>query len=167
MLVRRAELGDETAVAGVHVRSWQVAYRGLLPDAYLAGLRSADRAARYTFADHQQGKPETLVIIDDGSLCGFATLGPSRDADCKGGELYAFYVEPARWGQGLGRELMRSARERLGLQGFGEAILWMLVGNQRAERFYRGDGWAPDGSRRTLKVQGVEVDELRYGRALP
>ena len=31
------------AVARVHVRSWQVGYRGLLPDAYLDGLRAEER----------------------------------------------------------------------------------------------------------------------------
>ena len=38
------------AVARVHVRSWQVGYRGLLPDAYLDGLRAEERAERYNFA---------------------------------------------------------------------------------------------------------------------
>ena len=48
---RLAVPGDEQAVAVVHVRSWQVAYRGLMPDEYLDGLRPQDRADRYTFAD--------------------------------------------------------------------------------------------------------------------
>ena len=41
--LRRAVPGDENEVAEVHVRSWQVAYRGLLPDAYLDALRPAGR----------------------------------------------------------------------------------------------------------------------------
>jgi hypothetical protein len=40
MFLRRAEPADAMEVARVHVRSWQVAYRGLLPDAYLDGLRA-------------------------------------------------------------------------------------------------------------------------------
>lgn len=43
MLVRAARTDDALAVAGVHVRSWQVGYRGLLPDAYLDGLRAEER----------------------------------------------------------------------------------------------------------------------------
>jgi hypothetical protein len=35
-----------------------------------------------------------------------------------------------------------------------------------AERFYRADGWAPDGQRRTESVWGAVADELRYRRAL-
>ena len=44
MLLRPAEPQDAMGVARVHVRSWQAGYRGLLPDAYLDGLRAEDRA---------------------------------------------------------------------------------------------------------------------------
>jgi hypothetical protein len=50
--------------------------------------------------------------------------------------------------------------------GFGEAVLWVLAGNDRAERFYRADGWALDGGRRQEEVWGVSAEELRYRRAL-
>lgn len=42
----------------------------------------------------------------------------------------------------------------------------MLVGNDRAERFYRADGWWPDGHRRQEDVFGAPVDEVRYRCAL-
>jgi hypothetical protein len=41
--VRPARPDDALPVAGVHVRSWQAAYRGLLPDDYLDGLRAEER----------------------------------------------------------------------------------------------------------------------------
>ena len=62
---------------------------------------------------------------------------------------------------------MAEARERLGGGGFTEAVLWVLVGNERAERFYRIDGWWPDGRRRQDLVWGVTVDEVGYRRPLP
>ena len=163
MLLRRARLADAAAVAGVHVRSWQVAYRGLLPDEYLDGLRPKDRAQRYTFGELDSQQPETIVAIDHGTICGFATTGPCRDDDRQGtGELLALYVDPARWRLGIGRALIRGARRRLAQQGFGKAGLWVLAGNERAERFYRLDGWAPDGARRVDEIWGVTVDEIRY-----
>ena len=45
-LLRDAQPFDADAVARVHVQTWQVAYRGLLPDAYLDALRPEDRARR-------------------------------------------------------------------------------------------------------------------------
>ena len=48
-----------------------------------------------------------------------------------------------------------------------DAVLWVLIGNERAKRFYRLDGWIPDGQRRDEEVHGITVDELRYRRPLP
>ncbi len=48
--------------------------------------------------------------------------------------------------------------------GFTCAILWVLEGNERAERFYCAAGWERDG-RKLDTVQGVEVAELRYRKA--
>jgi hypothetical protein len=62
--------------------------------------------------------------------------------------------------------LVSAARARLLELGFRHAVLWVMAGNTRAERFYRLDGWAPDGLRRTESVWGAVADELRYRRAL-
>lgn len=168
MLLRPAEPADAASVAGMHVRSWQVAYRGLLPDEYLDGLRPEDRAGRYTFGDLRPDRPATIVAVERGIIRGFATIGPSRDADRQGGgELHSLNVDPDGWGAGIGRALMEAARGGLVRWGFAEAGLWVLVGNERAERFYRLDGWVPDGSRREDEVGGVAVDEVRYRRSLP
>lgn len=147
------------------MRSWQHAYRGLLPDQYLDGLRPEDRAARYTFSRVGSDEPATIVAVEEAVIWGFATTGPSRSEDAPAaGELLALYVDPGRWGLGTGRLLIAEARKRLGGQGFAEAILWVLAGNERAERFYRADGWSPDGARRRETIWGVGADEIRYRR---
>jgi GNAT superfamily N-acetyltransferase len=76
------------------------------------------------------------------------------------------YVDPDRWRRGVGRALIREARARLARQGFEDAALWVLAGNERAERFYRLDGWGADGSRRRDQTWGLTVDEIRYRRSL-
>jgi hypothetical protein len=50
---------------------------------------------------------------------------------------------------------------------FTEAVLWVLTGNDRTERFYRADGWLPDGRRREEDVCGIPVSIIRYRRLLP
>jgi GNAT superfamily N-acetyltransferase len=166
--VRTATPEDAAGVADVHVRAWQTAYRGLLPDEYLDGLRAADRMVRYRFDVTEPDQPATIVAVDDGVICGFATTGPAQDgAVPNAGLVHALYVEPALWGRGVGRLLMAEARTRLQRQGFLEGLLWVLVGNDRAQRFYRADGWLPDGSRRDQEVWGIIVDEMRYRRPLP
>jgi GNAT superfamily N-acetyltransferase len=92
---------------------------------------------------------------------------PSRDADLpEHGELCAIYVDPDRWGQGIGMALIAAARANLLALGYRKALLWVLAGNARAERFYRIDQWAADGRCRTDSVWGVTVNEVRYQRGL-
>jgi ribosomal protein S18 acetylase RimI-like enzyme len=70
--LRDARRGDEQAVAGVHVRSWQDAYRELMPAEFLAALDPRDRAKRYEF-EAGEGAPTTVVAVaraDDGGGAG-------------------------------------------------------------------------------------------------
>ena len=164
MDLRLARPGDERVVAGIHVRSWQEAYAGLLPASVLNALDPAQRATRYTFGDENTA---TVLAVDDGRVCGFATHGAARDPDAaRCGELLSIYLDPAWVGQGIGRILIADARARLSARTFAEAVLWVLVGNTRATRFYELDGWRPDGSQRPIDLHGAIVDEVRYRRSL-
>jgi GNAT superfamily N-acetyltransferase len=167
MLIRAAKIQDAMGVARVDVRSWQAAYRGILPAEFLDALKPEDRASRYTFENPDVTKPLTIVAEDDGVITGFATTGPARDADAEGcGELFALYVDPDCWDRGMGVELIKAARGRLVEYGFQDAILWVMKGNSRAECFYTIDGWQPDGLERSQTLWGVTVNELRYRRGL-
>ena len=167
MELRRAEPPDAIAVARVHVRSWQAAYRKLMPDDYLDQLRPEDRAKKYDFGNLDPLTPYTIVAIESGRILGFATTAPTQVSpisDC--GELCALYVDPAHWGRGIGVALVSAARSRLFDLGFRNAILWVLAGNVRAKRFYRRDQWTPDGAQRTGEVWGHKVNDVRYRRNL-
>jgi ribosomal protein S18 acetylase RimI-like enzyme len=61
---------------------------------------------------------------------------------------------------------MAEARSRMRSKDFAEAVLWVLVGNEQAQRFYRSDGWLPDGASRWENVYGVESNVIRFRRAL-
>ena len=154
-------------VARVHVRSWQVGYRNLMPDDYLDRLRPEDRVSRYDFDNLDPEKPHTIVAIEDGKIRGFATTAPTREPNLSGyGELLALYVDRDYWRLGIGIALIAAARARLSELGFRHAMLWVLAGNRRAERFYLKDGWTPDGEARTDQVWGLRVNEVRYQRKI-
>jgi GNAT superfamily N-acetyltransferase len=81
-----------------------------------------------------------MVAVEEGLIHGFATTAPSREPDLPDhGELCALYVDPEQWGRGFGMALVSAARARLFELGFRNAVLWVLAGNVRAERFYRID----------------------------
>ena len=165
--VRRALPQDAEAIAAVHVRTWQIAYRGQLPDHFLEKLtESTDR--RIEFWRNEISAPphghEVWVAGHEMQVDGFAAIGPARDEDPKTtAELYAIYVEPKHWNQGLGRALFEHSTRRLAGQGYATAILWVLESNTRARRFYEIAGWAADsGSKIENRHDGIELREIRY-----
>jgi GNAT superfamily N-acetyltransferase len=169
--LREARRGDELAVAEVHIRSWQEAYRGLMPGEYLDALDPRDRARRYTFEAEDPAAPTTVVAVatdgDAEAILGFTTVCPSRDADSPDlGEVVALYVDPERYRGGVGRLLMAAARRRLRDAGFADALLWVLDGNHRAAAFYEGEGWKPDGAKRVEHPYGIVSNVSRFRRAL-
>lgn len=165
--IRTATSNDTNNVAHVHVRSWQVGYRGLIPEDVLGRMKAEDRAARYTFGEEDATSPLTIVATEGEEILGFATLGASRDVNSPNeGEIFALYVDPDSWGQGVGRTLILNARTYLREKSFSTATLWVLEGNERAIRFYESDGWMSEGLIREEVVWGVAVNEIRLTRSL-
>src|SRR3954451_19551408 len=85
MEIRLAHSDDALAVAQIHVRSWQVGYRDLLPADYLRGLRAEDRAGRYDLGNRDPSRPVTLVAGDGDAICGFTTVAQSDSPACGNG----------------------------------------------------------------------------------
>jgi GNAT superfamily N-acetyltransferase len=162
--IRDARLADARDMAEVHVRSWQVAYRGLFPDEHLDALDPSQREAwRMRMLDSLPGDRASLVVEERGVVVAFADVGPAGWVEgAVDGELYAIYLHPAMWGRGLGRALLGAAEVRLAELGHDAAVLWVLDGNLRARRFYEAAGWSPDGPRRVEPVWGVDANEVRY-----
>jgi ribosomal protein S18 acetylase RimI-like enzyme len=160
-------MADTSTVGEVHVRAWQAAYRGVMPDGYLNGLRPEDRAEMWRSGIEANWPGQRDVITVDGHVAGFAAYGAERESDDPtGGELYAINVHPDYWRRGLGRQLIRHATGELSRLGFATAVLWVEASNDRARRFYEVEGWRFDGTERTDTVEGAAVDEVRYGREL-
>ena len=163
--VRAPVPGDADAMGRAHVRAWQAAYRGVMPDEYLDGLRAADRSAMWRRQIEAAGGAGLLVIVDDGAVLGFAAFGPCRDQP-EVGELYAMNLDPDAWGRGLGRELLQAVTSGLADMGFSDAVLWVVPENERARRLYEAAGWEDDGETRADEILGVTVRDMRYRRAV-
>jgi GNAT superfamily N-acetyltransferase len=169
--IRRARPSDVRGLAVVHVRAWQAAYRGLVPDAVLDGLSVDAREGRWRAL--LAGETRTLVACGGGTVAGFCSvIAPARDPglSADAAEIAAIYVDPGRWRAGLGRALLETALGELRDEGYATAILWLLEGNDRALRFYSSCGFAPDGATKTEPVGSVEraegLPQIRLRRAL-
>jgi GNAT superfamily N-acetyltransferase len=161
--VREATAADADEIARVHVESWRGVYTGVFPEPAF-DLEARRRWWREVLAPGRPRRSAVFVAEVDGAVVGFAGVGPS---DVPGvGQLYTIYVEPPSWGTGAGRALIERAEESLRSSGYREAMLWVLEGNERAERFYRAAGWRPDGGRQVEEFQGAELTEVRYRKPL-
>jgi GNAT superfamily N-acetyltransferase len=163
--IREALPEDARALAEIHVRSWQAAYRGKLTDEYLDGLSPEEREERWR---EVLAKPppawRTWVAEDRGAVIGFATTGRSEDADADRhtGEVFAIYLDPEAVGTGIGRGLFAHAVEDLRERGFRTATLWVLETNADARRFYEVAGWKTDGARTTQRIDCESRPTVRY-----
>jgi len=162
MSLRRATSSDAPAVGRIHVESWNVAYRGIMPDDVIA---KTDLAYRTQFWAERIADPEWPVfVIEEGDQCvAFCQMIPSRDPDddpTRVGHITSLHVLPHLRGQGYGRTLMNHVLEEFGRRGFNEVTLWVLDENRNAREFYETYGFHLDGGKRTYPRTGVP--EVRY-----
>ena len=165
--VRAADVSDADAIGRVQVETWRAAYTGLMPDEAIAAfdVEARQRMWREGLSRPRRPGSATFVAEAGGEVVGFASVGAARGEDGVG-ELYAIYVDSGHWGSGAGRALLVRAESSLKESGFEEAILWVLEGNDRAERFYRAAGWDADGGRKLDDFAGPPVPEIRYRKRL-
>jgi len=167
MDVRRALGADAQAIATVHVRSWQEAYQGLVPQPYLDALSVSDRLTLWerALADTDWPRRGTFVLEDAGRVVGFVLVRPSEDDDVGEqpvGEVAALYLRASVWRRGGGRALLAAALDEFGRGGLTSATLWVLGTNDRARRFYERCGWEADGAWKIHDWVTFTARDVRY-----
>jgi ribosomal protein S18 acetylase RimI-like enzyme len=163
MRIVPASREDCRAVAELHVACWKRAYEGIVPSEYLASL-SIERREGFWRQVLSEGRSELLVAWVGESLAGFVSYGASRDADATPdrGEISAIYVAPGAWSTGVGTALWQAASRRLLELDHSTISLWVIVGNERAIRFYVSAGFrAEPNSEKTIEIGGSELREVR------
>jgi ribosomal protein S18 acetylase RimI-like enzyme len=166
--LRPAVSEDAPAIAAVHIETWQSIYRGQLPDTYLDNL-GQDLVHRTEvwqswIATSDGAAHEIWVAEIHHRIEGFVAFGLARDDDSeRTGEVYAIYVHPRSWTQGIGRMLFSHATRRLAARGYSKARLWVLESNAQARRFYEIAGWSVDGRTKTENhPEGIALKEVSY-----
>jgi GNAT superfamily N-acetyltransferase len=177
--VADARPGDAGDIARIQTARWRSGYRGLVPDAVLAGI--TDEAAQQRCRDHWAASltspPSTrhrvLVAITttpagDRVVAGFASFGPATDPDLWAGtdaELYELCVAEDQRRNGHGGRLLNAAAATMAEDTFRTAHAWVLEQDATAAQFLESAGWAPDGARRSLDM-GTPIPTLRLHTAL-
>ena len=161
-MIRPATLEDATAIARVHVASWQSTYRRMLPDEFLASLSETGYAERWKRVIGD-GSSKVYVAEDGGEVVGFASGGRERAGETGyTGELYAIYVIDAAQRRGFGRELARATVAGLCELGLDDMIIWVLRDNQPARSFYERLGGVYIRGQ-PITIGSVTLEEVSYG----
>ncbi len=166
LLIRPANPDDAPAIAAIHAASWQQAYRGIMPDAFLDGLTSVSRLPMWRdILDGQRPGVQVWVAEAAGDIAGFVSFGPVV-SDPATGDLTTLYLHPERTGRGIGRLLLARAVSEMRGAGYRTARLQVLRDNGRARRVYEAAGWTSDGIDVTNEWLGIPIVERIYTRSL-
>jgi len=155
---RWSTVSDAADLAAAHRDAWRNAYLGILPTPIIERAAGSRGPRFWRRLATRSGAP--LVIALDGTLSGYALLGPDR-ATATGGEIYELYLRPECQGVGLGSRLFHEARRRLAEAGLRNLTIWCLTENRPGCRFYRRLGGTVTASARG-GFGGVLVDKTAF-----
>lgn len=169
--IRPARLDDAPAIAAVHIRAWQTAYRGIVPDSYLDTMDLAAREVRWQERLAHPSESEFTFVAEltghlketPGTIIGFASGGPERHVVAGyDGELYAIYLLPEHRGMGIGRRLVAATAEWLSERGTRSLVIWVLKDNVKGRAFYEALGGQLVGEQ-TITIGNSSLQDVAYG----
>lgn len=168
-MIRKATQEDIPAIAALHIEGWKAAYGGLVDQGYLDGLSIEKRTADWQ-GWMATGESDILIAEQDGHTVGFITTGRTKTPPpgsspirpLYSAEVYALYLHPDVWRQGIGKALLCQAASNLKAQKHSTLCLWVLDGNARAKAFYEKMGGQKVGSK-VVEIGPSKVKEACYG----
>jgi GntR family transcriptional regulator len=160
--VGAATPADAEAIGALHARSFAITYPTI------PRIRRAVELAVWRQRLAAEDGRKVIVARLDERVVGFAYVGPSDDsaADPGTGHVYSLHVDPDRYRQGVGRQLLDEAMRQFAAAGDSAATLWVVTDNERARQFYERLGWAPDGAieRQSLSIEGADTPTAEAAR---
>ncbi|KRF11913.1 GNAT family N-acetyltransferase [Nocardioides sp. Soil796] len=131
-LLRPATHADVPVVAAIWEPGWAEAHAGRVPDALVAA-----RPSEYFLHCTADRVADTAVAEIDGRVVGFVMV--ADDA------VDHIFVHPGERGGGVAAALLTHAENRIAAAGHDRAWLAVVPGNDRAQAFYRRQGWRDEG----------------------
>lgn len=147
--IRTTTIDDITDLAAIHVAGWEGAYGGLIDQDYIASQTIEKRTADWMEWLKDDAVDRLIAVDDDsGRAVGFVAYGPLRTAPAGmskirplySSEIYALYLLPDVWRQGVGSALIAQVAAHLKEKKHNSMCLWVLDKNKRACDFYQAKG---------------------------
>jgi ribosomal protein S18 acetylase RimI-like enzyme len=165
--LRRATVADAEAIAAVRIESWRLTYRGMIPDAYLGGMKLEDSVIHWrTILEALPDNADKLCVFvaeSEGQLIGFASgmILPEPKLGMRS-ELTAIYLRPAWQRSGIGRRLLQKVARTLQALGADSLLVWVISENAIAKNFYDDLGGVKL-IEQSFSWDGMDMMETGYG----
>ncbi len=161
--IKKSTLDDTDILGQIHARSWQHAYKDIIPDSVLAEITAQKRATRFKKAMLESGEKNYLLLANNQPV-GFTSIGRSRDDDLSDniGEIWGIYLDPDHWRKGYGSKLLNWAEAELKSRGYKSISLWVLKDNHQARNFYEKHNYHKEGRGETITIGNKDLEKVRY-----
>jgi GNAT superfamily N-acetyltransferase len=137
MEFRQATSNDAASIALLHARSWQRAYRGMMPDEFLDGAVVPNRLAIWQARMHENRADRfTCLALNQDQVVGFICAFGDEDKSW-GSYIDNLHIDLGYQRFGLGTELMCRTGRWLGEHYADVGVyLWVMDANLSARSFY-------------------------------
>ncbi|MDR0286454.1 MAG: GNAT family N-acetyltransferase [Clostridiales bacterium] len=164
--IRLAKLTDALDMAEVHMRSWEVAYKDIIPMEYIQE-KNATRPALFKRIITDENTTQYVIqkgCKTVGIMCVVATP-QDDDANKNVCELEGIYLHPDYYRQGIGAKAMEFAFNIARNWKKTEMTLWVFTENTNTIKFYEKCGFSADGNTKTYNC-GKVMECIRMRRSL-
>ena len=163
--IRLAVPSDAPDMAEVGMRSWEAAYKHILPADY---IREKNATRPQQFRESITDENTTAYVIQkDGKTAGIMKLAPPADDDVDDTfyEMHYIYLHPDYFRQGIGAQAMKFAFQKARELGKTFMVIWVFAENTNTIEFYKKCGFIADNKSRT-QSRGRDVVIIRMRKTL-
>ena len=162
MQIRLAKTEDSAGLAKVQVDSYQIGYRGLLPDAFLDQFTYEEQTQDWIeLLSESQTEPLYVAVDSENQVLGYA-LGRTLENEKYDCELRAVHVLKAHQRQGIATALFSATAKHYADIGCQSIMLWTMKKNSARAMYEKLGGKLVDEKTDTWD-DGTQITEVAYG----
>ena len=163
--IRLAHLDDAPDIAEIHIRSWEAAYKDIVPAEFIQEKNSG-RPAQYQRILSAENKTLYLIAVDDKPAGVMGIIQPQEnDTDETYHELSMIYLHPDYFRKGIGTKAVNFAFDVAREAGKKFMIVWVFAENHSSIQFYEKCGFIRDNKTKIINY-GRAIDAIRMRKDL-
>ena len=163
MEYRKVRPSEADIIAQIHAKSWQIAYKGILTDAFLEHDIWENRRQVWQKRFAESAENEFIcVAVEDDVVIGFVCVYGEANENW-GSLIDNLHVLPEFKGRGIGKKLMQEASKWVMEQYSNTKIhLWVYEDNDAAREFYEKMGGEKVASELYEGADGTSANTFCY-----